>query len=165
MKSHVDVVIAAVLVMASFAGACTSVAQKQGVPPTAADSVQPGFEVPETMLADRNALTLNRLGILNTYVGRFATAQGRIPEALAELRSVSPEGFDVASVDGWGNPIRYDVNQQKYRLVSAGADAEFATGDDLLLGGVAGRSRPCFIVSADGRRFDFGGDDPLCSSR
>jgi hypothetical protein len=164
MKMYRKALIAILLVIVGTANACTSAAQKHGRPPPSPDSVRPTFQVPETMLEDRNALTLNRLGILNTYIGRFSTGRGGLPGNFAELRSVSPDGFDIASVDGWGNVIRYEVNESRYTLRSAGADSQFGTGDDLMLGGVAGRSRPCYIISGDGRRFDFGGDDPLCSS-
>lgn len=173
MMSHRALLVTNLLLLCSTIVACTSRSQHRvgqvRTPPDAAVRTDtpgnPGFRLPETMLDDKNTLTLTYLGTLHTYVGRFTAAHGRIPGQLVELRSISAEGFDLASVDGWGNAVQYEANGASYRLRSAGADSDFGTSDDLILASALGRSTPCFVVSGDGRRFDFGRDAPACAPR
>jgi hypothetical protein len=119
------------------------------------DTTRERLRAPEEFWSDRMNLTLTRLSILQTYVQRFVAAHGRIPAAIQELRLIDPQGYDRVSIDGWGTFFQYEVEGVRYVLRSAGADLKHQTGDDLILGGIAQREEPCFIVRGNGRRIEY----------
>lgn len=113
------------------------------------------LQVPETLLSDRSTLTLTRLSILHTYLRAFVETNAVLPQRLGEIRMISPEGYERASVDAWGTPIQYTGDEVKYELRSAGSDQSLGTSDDIILAGVKERPEPCYIVRGNARRINY----------
>jgi len=113
------------------------------------------LRVPERLTSDKNILTLTRLSMLHTYLGRFADRNGTVPSRLSDLQAVAPEAYNRVSIDAWGNPIHYEANVTRYELRSFGADAVPATSDDLVLVGIPSREQPCYIVRGDARQVQY----------
>jgi hypothetical protein len=148
---------------------CTATPRLKPIDPPLVDATTvdrngtPRHRAPGTLLEDQLTVTLARLSILDTYVARFVEAHSVLPASFIELRSISPEGYDRASVDGWGGLIQYGRDNIRYELRSAGADLVFRTSDDVLLVGAAGRGLPCYIIAGDNKPRLFGADDAACS--
>lgn len=63
---------------------------------------------------------------IDIQVGRYATRFGGFPATLDDAGVSSAARFDA-----WGRQMEYAPVAESYRLVSAGADGEFGTNDDL----------------------------------
>lgn len=67
------------------------------------------------------------IGILTYHLEAYRRQNGGYPPQLDELAAISPGEL----YDDWGQSFRYELVGDSYRLVSAGGDGEFGTGDDL----------------------------------
>jgi type II secretory pathway pseudopilin PulG len=69
---------------------------------------------------------------METAIRGYKAERGRYPASLQTL--VDEKYFDRVFTDAWSRNIRYAVpgaNERDYTLMSAGADGEFGTADDL----------------------------------
>lgn len=77
-------------------------------------------------------LTRANLSSLEKIILSFLSQQGRLPKDFEELRQsrllVGP------AVDAWGRELRLEIiADEGFRLLSAGADGQFGTEDDIAL--------------------------------
>lgn len=77
-------------------------------------------------------LTKANLSSLEKIILAFLSQQGRLPKDFEELRQsrllVGP------AIDAWGRELRLEtIGEEGFRLLSAGADGQFGTEDDIAL--------------------------------
>jgi len=57
--------------------------------------------------------------------------QGVAPKSLKEFRALRT--MPISALDAWGKAIKYErLSDEDFRLISAGADGEFDTSDDII---------------------------------
>ena len=76
-------------------------------------------------------LTKVNLATLERIVAERAATEGQAPADLKELQRSQP--MPISALDAWGREIRYEkLSDSGFRLISAGPDGNFGTGDDIV---------------------------------
>ena len=76
-------------------------------------------------------LTKVNLATLEKIIAERNAAEGHVPADIRELQRIQP--MPISTVDAWGREIRYEkLSDAGFRLISAGADGQFGTGDDIV---------------------------------
>ncbi len=77
-------------------------------------------------------LTRVNLSSLEKIILAFMSQEGRLPKDFEELRQ---SRFLVGpAVDAWGRKLRLEIiSEENFRLLSAGPDGQFGTGDDIVV--------------------------------
>src|ERR1700741_2466476 len=86
---------------------------------------------------DRTAV---RMAAVRRRLETFARRHGRFPDTLADaLPPGDPRDWRINyGDDAWGTPFRYRRRGSDYELISAGADRQFGTADDLIVTRIQG---------------------------
>lgn len=85
----------------------------------------------DAYLKSKVELTGVNMESLAREVLAFAAEGEGLPGTLGELRRFHPTAGTLA--DGWGRAYRYEkLPEESFRLVSAGPDGAFGTGDDMV---------------------------------
>lgn len=137
------VILLAITVGCSRQGANSS--SDRGVGHASADSSAPKSERDTTLVGfvdgrkeiapTPEELTELTFRILHGEIEKLRGLNGALPEELGEIlkrREDDPSLRPQADwlEDGWGTPIRYVRNGDRYKLVSSGPDRRFGTADD-----------------------------------
>jgi len=86
----------------------------------------------ETFSRIREETTRMNMGTLERAIDLYIAQNGRVPERLGDLRTLGPSAYQ--DTDAWGTTLKYEkISDSGYRLVSAGADRSFGTGDDIVV--------------------------------
>jgi hypothetical protein len=84
----------------------------------------------ETFSRAKVSLTETALQTLQRQVENYIATRGATPAGLDALKEAGPLTF--GKQDAWGRNIRYErLTDSTYRLISAGPDGKFDTGDDI----------------------------------
>ena len=94
----------------------------------------------------RRRTTMDSMQKLAGGIAKYRSSTGSLPAAkdiVSLTDTLHPQYMsDLIRVDGWGQPINYEVSAgAAFRLVSIGADARAGTADDVVVDG-SGGSRP-----------------------
>lgn len=77
-------------------------------------------------------LTRTNMITLERAIVSYMAQNGEAPKTLKDLASFSP--MAAGQLDAWGNLIKYQrLSESQFRLVSAGQDGAFGTGDDIVV--------------------------------
>ena len=83
------------------------------------------FKDTKQQLTEVNMFSLAR------EIQSYTAMQGRTPKSLKEFQALRT--MPVSALDAWGKTIRYErLSDEDFRLISAGADGEFDTSDDIV---------------------------------
>jgi hypothetical protein len=75
-------------------------------------------------------LTKVNLSTLERIIAERIASEGQAPADLKELQRFRP--MAVSALDAWGREVRYEkLSDSSFRLISAGPDGEYGTGDDI----------------------------------
>lgn len=81
--------------------------------------------------AANQKLTEANMSNLSREIQSYIAMQGRTPKDLKEFRALRV--MPVSALDAWGKAIKYErLTDEDFRLISAGADGEFGTSDDIV---------------------------------
>ena len=79
----------------------------------------------------RTGLTETNMTTMENALTLFSANEGRLPQNLRELFAARLFSGDPS--DGWGTNLKYErLSEENYRLISAGPDRTFDTGDDII---------------------------------
>lgn len=75
-------------------------------------------------------LTVANMSSLAREIQSYIAMEGRTPKSLKEFRGLRT--MPISALDAWGKAIKYErLSDEDFRLISAGADGEFDTSDDI----------------------------------
>lgn len=78
----------------------------------------------------KKQLTEANMSSLAREIQSYIAMQGRTPNSLKEFRALRT--MPISTLDAWGKAIKYErLSDEDFRLISAGADGEFDTSDDI----------------------------------
>ncbi len=78
----------------------------------------------------KKQLTEANMSSLAREIQSYIAMQGRAPNSLKEFRALRT--MPISTLDAWGKAIKYErLSDEDFRLISAGADGEFDTSDDI----------------------------------
>jgi hypothetical protein len=90
--------------------------------------VEKGLDAKE---AAAEAQTRANLQGVETAVVAYMADAGAAPASLAALQNLRL--LPAGAIDGWGRTIRYErISDSSFRVISAGKDGAFGTGDDIV---------------------------------
>jgi len=79
----------------------------------------------------KQKLTEANMSSLAREIQAHIAMQGVAPKSLKEFRALRT--MPVSALDAWGKAIKYErLSDEDFRLISAGADGEFDTSDDII---------------------------------
>lgn len=78
----------------------------------------------------KHELTKTNMLSLEKTITMFTANQGRTPKNLREITRMAP--ITTGLNDAWNTRIKYErISDLEFRLISAGADRQFGTADDI----------------------------------
>lgn len=84
--------------------------------------------------SERVAATKEKLEKIRKAIDYYSDRrEGSLPENIATLRAVNPTFMSPPTKDAWGKAFSCSLTEEGLDIRSAGPDAEFGTGDDLVL--------------------------------
>lgn len=77
-------------------------------------------------------LTQTNMNTIKRAIDSYAALNGNLPQTIDDLSLSIP--ITTGKLDAWGNEIKYEkLSASEFRLISAGADRTFNTGDDIII--------------------------------
>jgi hypothetical protein len=79
----------------------------------------------------KKQLTEANMSNLAREIQSHIAMEGMAPKSLKEFRNLRT--MTISALDAWGRGIKYErLSDEDFRLISAGADGEFNTSDDII---------------------------------